>query len=171
MEDPAIGFQRLRDHVDVKWFMANMNELDMFSQLKSTWSQSNQLNDVDKVSSFSRCFEMVDRMLNDVAATNTMIKQLKLISPQVRFILRSLQYCFLHSAAAPSNGSDDDWNKMCVNQDTMKAFRLSNKREILSRNQYLKNQSKQFMQNALDELYREEETRYRNVFKCFSSYN
>lgn len=149
VEDPAPGFSMLRDIYDVKWLMQSLHETHHPIIASNIDSQ--------------RRYQVIESVLASLKDMNEMNHLTKLVSEQIRFVLRAWQY---HLLQAPSSlhyvQEEDDAD------DAYRKFRLAVKRQLLKDNIEIKSLEKTEMQKALDEMYSIEEARYIRVQKYFS---
>lgn len=152
VEDPAEGFQNLRDLVDMEWyFRLHLQQNKTLPELKLT---SGQLHFVQNCFEFHTLQAMNNSSL-DLENTHNSSKK------------RPLEAI---------DGEDEkaqvvDEDKIKEYRKKLKEFRLSNKRYLLQQNGDLRGLEANKMKRELDELYQELEKRYERAEKKFNFWN
>jgi hypothetical protein len=134
---------RLRDIYDVQWLLQSLAE---------THHALNGNHDT---------YERIEAVLASAEEMNRMNQISKLVPDQIRFVLRAWQYQLLRSNQSSSSSEEED------EDEAYRKFRLAVKRQLLKDNIELKALEKAEMQKALDEMYGDEETRYKRVLSKF----
>lgn len=144
MQDPAEGFQRLRDAVDTQWCVDSWRKGRQGSPLKIIPSQIEFVEQVLRFRDLSKVLDKdgcKDRVCGKVA--------------------RVVEGC-CEPVDRPREESDDN-NRARESEREWKAFRLQVKRSILAKNGDLRGLCKADMQAALTEEYSLMESRFRHV--------
>ncbi len=130
VEDPAPGFQAMRDGVDVEWILQN-------SEFISSIGPS----------------IMTPALFSADISVVSLVRYLKLTKVQVEFAIEALQYIAVVSSLDKQSAAAD--TKSDVDIPDLKRWRLDIKRKILKKHPELSKLPKAEMQTELEEFYNE----------------
>lgn len=146
VEDPAPGFQNLRDIVDVE---------HVSRQIQVKLNDDPSRRELFSRESLTVCLEQ--HSVDSVAMC------CKITKGQAQFAISALQYL-----ALPMEDSCVAAESVSVVQgEELKLFRLTVKRQLLNANKDLKRLSKEDMQRQLEDLYQEQLERFQRAQKSF----
>lgn len=151
VEDPAEGFQNLRDLVDMEWYLQlHIQKQKPLPELKLT---SGQLHFVQNCFEFHK-LSLLSLSLDDQNQNLTLLKKRTIEEAEGNIGVNKI-----------SQEKEVEYRKK------LKDFRLGNKRYLLQQNGDLRGLEKEKMQKELGELYDELEKRFIRVEKKFKNWN